>query len=220
MDRIPEPELMTGSKQARAYAEADFDEPNRRFVDLFQDVFRGFAPATVLDLGCGPADIPIRVARLYPAARVDGVDGAAAMLRFGAAAVETAGLRERVHLWESILPALSLPARHYEAIISNSLLHHLADPAVLWQTVRKWGAPGCAVLVMDLKRPASHEEAAAIVTAYSGAEPAILRQDFFNSLLAAYQPTEVAEQLLRAGLTSLKVREVSDRHWAVAGPLR
>jgi trans-aconitate methyltransferase len=219
MDRIPEPELMNGSEQARAYAEADFNEPNRHFVRLFQEAFPGLAPASVLDLGCGPAEITIRLARLYPFARLDGVDGAPAMLGFGAAAVDAAGLGGRVHLWESILPALSLPKRRYEAIVSNSLLHHLADPGNLWQIVRERGAPGCAVLVMDLRRPASREEAAAIVTSYSGNEPAILRQDFFNSLLAAYRSAEVAEQLKQAGLSGLQVKEVSDRHLAVTGVL-
>ncbi|MEJ2032066.1 MAG: SAM-dependent methyltransferase, partial [Deltaproteobacteria bacterium] len=65
----------------------------------------------------------------------------------------------------------------------------------------------------------SREEAAAIVTSYSGNEPAILRQDFFNSLLAAYRSAEVAEQLKQAGLSGLQVKEVSDRHLAVTGVL-
>jgi ubiquinone/menaquinone biosynthesis C-methylase UbiE len=219
MERIPEPELMNGPDQVRAYAEADFDEPNRRFVRLFQGAFPGMAPGTILDLGCGPADIAVRLACLYPAAKVDGVDGAPAMLRFGAAAIAAAGLRGRVRLWESVLPALSLPAGPYEAIVSNSLLHHLADPAVLWQIVRQRGGSGCAVLVMDLKRPPSREKAAFLVHSYSGNEPAILREDFFNSLLAAYRPAEVGDQLARAGLTGLRVEEVSDRHLAVTGVL-
>jgi ubiquinone/menaquinone biosynthesis C-methylase UbiE len=219
MKRIPEPELMNDPDQAQAYARADFEEPNSRFVRLFQAAFPGLAPATILDLGCGPADIAIRLARLLPAARVDGVDGAPAMLRLGAAAIAAAGLQGRVQLWESVLPALSLPDRHYEAVVSNSLLHHMADPAGLWQAVRKWGAPGVAVLVMDLKRPASRAEAAAIVDTYGGEEPAILREDFFNSLLAAYRPAEVAAQLARAGLSGLRIEEVSDRHLAVRGIL-
>ena len=38
-------------------------------------------------------------------------------------------------------------------IFTNSLLHHLADPAVLWSTIRDWSNPGCKVFVMDLLRP-------------------------------------------------------------------
>ena len=34
MDRVPEPELMTEDGQARAYAEADFEEPHAHCLDL------------------------------------------------------------------------------------------------------------------------------------------------------------------------------------------
>jgi hypothetical protein len=57
MKRIPEPELMNEASQARAYAEADFSEPNQLFMQLFTEHFPGFDGATVVDLGCGPADI-------------------------------------------------------------------------------------------------------------------------------------------------------------------
>ena len=36
MRRIPEPELMDDAEQAKAYAEADFSEPNQRFLELFR----------------------------------------------------------------------------------------------------------------------------------------------------------------------------------------
>ena len=51
---------------------------------------------------------------------------------------------------------------------------------------------------------------------YSRDEPEVLRRDFYNSLLAAYRPEEVREQLDRAGLKRLRVEAVSDRHWLVA----
>jgi hypothetical protein len=39
MQRIPEPELMDEAEQARAYALADFAEPNERFVACFEATF-------------------------------------------------------------------------------------------------------------------------------------------------------------------------------------
>ncbi len=35
MNRTPEPELMLEQEQARAYFEADFEEPHGRFIELF-----------------------------------------------------------------------------------------------------------------------------------------------------------------------------------------
>lgn len=42
MDRVLESELMDDSKQAEAYARADFAEENHRFVELFKDYFQSF----------------------------------------------------------------------------------------------------------------------------------------------------------------------------------
>ncbi len=47
--------------------------------------------------------------------------------------------------------------------------------------------------------------------------PLSCRQDFFNSLLAAYTVDEVHAQLARTGLGHLQVEAVSDRHLTVAG---
>ena len=49
--------------------------------------------------------------------------------------------------------------------------------------------------------------------------PPVLRNDFLNSLCAAYRPDEVARQLASAGLERLQVEVVSDRHLIVFGRL-
>jgi hypothetical protein len=54
------------------------------------------------------------------------------------------------------------------------------------------------------------------VEAYAGAEPEILRRDFFNSLCAAFTPDEVRAQLREAGL-ALEVLDVEDRHLVARG---
>ena len=51
MQRIPEPELMDGADQARAYAEADFEAPHSMFIELLRQRLASPAPrGTVLDL--------------------------------------------------------------------------------------------------------------------------------------------------------------------------
>ena len=218
MERIPEPELMNEDAQARAYAQADFEEPHAQFIALFGDCFAG-APVTgaVLDLGCGPADISIRFARAFPDCCVHGLDGAAAMLRYGREAVRAAHLTERVRLLQGYLPGAALPQAHYDIIISNSLLHHLADPMVLWQEINARAVPGTRTFIMDLMRPHDRGAAQALVDIYAEGEPEVLRRDFFNSLLAAYRPEEVEAQLAQAELGWLEVRAVSDRHLVVSG---
>lgn len=218
MHRIPEPELMDDLAQAHAYAHADFAEPHQRFVELFRQTFpKANIAGRVLDLGCGPADVTIRFARAYPDCTIEGVDGAESMLHHGAYFVGRAGLAQRIHLVHARLPETTLPARAYDAVISNSLLHHLHDPQVLWRVVAQHARPGAAIFVMDLARPATREQAQDFVKVYAANEPKILQRDFFNSLCAAFTPQEVTDQLARAGLNRLSVRTVSDRHLVISG---
>jgi SAM-dependent methyltransferase len=220
MQRIVEPELMDEAEQARAYAQADFSEPNQRFVDLLAQLWPGHARGRVADLGCGPGDIALRVAARWPQAQVDALDGSAAMLACAVAAAAREPLAAaRVRFVQGLLPGTGLPPASYDLLISNSLLHHLHDPAVLWQELRRLGRPGAGVLVMDLRRPADEAAAAAIVATYAGDEPEVLRRDFHASLCAAFTPQEVRAQLAAAGLAGLEVRTVSDRHLVVHGQL-
>jgi SAM-dependent methyltransferase len=219
MHRVLEPELMTDDRQARAYAEANFEDANRRFIELFARTFSADEVGSwVLDLGCGPADIAIRFARLYPRCTVHGVDGSEAMLRYARTLLDGAtDVRNRIELVLGRIPEAGLPRRSYDTVISNSLLHHLPDPGVLWQTAKDHATPGAPVLIMDLVRPESVSRAREIVEAYAGAEPAVLKKDFYNSLRAAFEPEEIRAQLAAAGLTTFAVERASDRHVIVWG---
>jgi ubiquinone/menaquinone biosynthesis C-methylase UbiE len=220
MQRILEPELMDEDEQARAYAEADFAEPNERFVGYFDTEIHPAVHGAVLDLGCGPGDIVLRLAKRHQGLTVHGLDGSEAMLHFAVDRLaREPALQSRVQFVHGILPGAALPLARYDAVVSNSLLHHLHDPRVLWNAIREVAAPGAAVLVMDLYRPPSPGAAQEIVEAYSGEEPEVLKRDFFNSLCAAFEPDEVRAQLESCGLGCLDVRTVSDRHLLVAGRL-
>jgi len=218
IQRKLEPEVMDEKANAEAYAKADFSEVNQRFVDGFLAAFPQCRSSRVLDLGCGPADIPIRLAQTARQITIVAVDASEPMLEWGRDAVQEAGLEPRVSLLLAKLPDFpSLPP--FDAVISNSLLHHLPDPGVLWDCLRSTGKPGAAIYIMDLFRPVSEERARQIVEANSSDEDPILKQDFFNSLLAAFTPDEVRAQLAAAGLSRLKLELPSDRHWLVTGRL-
>lgn len=218
MERIPEPELMDGVDQAAAYAAADFAAPHQAIVARLDAVFPGFATeGPILDLGCGPGDITFRLARRFPRARLVGVDGAAAMLRLAEERRRGEANGTRVRFVQAMLPDGAIPELPYTLIASNSLLHHLHRPTVLWDTVRRHAAPGARIFIVDLMRPESREEAARMVERYSGNEPDVLKQDFFHSLLAAFSPDEVKDQIAAACLAGLAVEAISDRHLMVWG---
>jgi len=220
MKRRPEPELMDSEAQTLAYSEADFDEANSLFERHFTERFKRLpASGRMADLGCGPGDIVVRMAKAYPGWSVTGLDAGENMLKRANERLNTEDLQSRVDFRLAYLPDNTLKSRAWNAIISNSLLHHLPDPQVLWKSIAWMGAPGVTVQVMDLMRPESKQDAQRLVDLYAADAPEILREDFYNSLLAAYTPVEVSDQLLKAGLDRLKINTASDRHWIVSGVL-
>ncbi len=209
--RRPEPELMEAAEQAAAYAGADFAAAHGAIVDALGARLPAF-PATghVLDLGCGPGDIAVRLARRYPHLRIDGVDGAEAMLAHGRERVAREGLGERLRLHRARLPHEPLPRRRYDAVVSNSLLHHLHDPMALWRTLAGVLEPGAPVFVADLARPRDTAAVEALVAGMAG-EPEVLQRDFRASLHAAFTPGEVRAQLEAAGM-ELAVEALDGHH--------
>jgi trans-aconitate methyltransferase len=216
MHRQLEPELMEDAEQVKAYAEADFETPHGLFMELLRKRFnRPTFHSTALDLGCGPGDISRRFACAYPEACVDALDGSKAMLNYAKLLLSNE-LAARINFIHAKLPVGRLPQPGYAVIFSNSLLHHLPDPQVLWSTLKQFALPRTFVAVMDLLRPASVDEARRLVVQHACGEPAILQADFYASLLAAFTPDEIAAQLVSARL-DLHVQEVGDRHVFISG---
>ena len=217
MQRIPEPELMTDEQQAIAYANADFEEPHNHFLELLTASVGNKLPesGTAIDLGCGAADISIRFAKAFPGYQIDALDGSEAMLVEGVKAINAAGLTQRINLIQVYLQETTLADKEYDLIFSNSLLHHLHDPMLLWNAMKDAkGSP--SIFIMDLIRPETVKQVDNLVNEYAQDEPEILQRDFRNSLKAAFTPDEVVLQLAPAGLDGLKVTVVSDRHMTIS----
>jgi SAM-dependent methyltransferase len=204
---------MTEAEQARAYAEANFEEAHRRYPLLFREQFPNCPPTGhALDLGCGPGDVTRRFAQALPGWDFDAVDGSATMLAH-------APKSDRIRYVQGFLPGASIPRARYDLVLSSSLLHHLHDPGVLWETVRQHTTTGSLVFVVDLRRPNSREEAQRLVDVYAAGEPEILRRDFYNSLLAAFTTEEVRRQMSAGRLDALRVEPIGDRHLMIAGSI-
>jgi len=216
MDRVLEPEVMDDPEQVRVYADANFEPENQGFVEQFLGLYDDLEGAHVLDLGCGPGDIPLRLARQHATCRVTGVDASAPMIDRATQVIRDAGLENRVTFLCGRFQDLSLDSPA-DAVISNSLVHHVPNPLRFWYAVKTLVKPSGPVLVMDLLRPESQDAAWALVDQYAADEPERLRQDFFNSLLAAFTEDEVASQLAELNLSRLMVDVPDDRHWVVYG---
>ncbi len=216
MERLLEREIMDGEEQVRAYAQADFSKENQWFVDYFLEVFPDFREGLVLDLGCGPADIPIRLVRACPSLSLMAVDASSPMINLAQGAIDEAKVGDRVTVVCQRFQDVQLqePA---DAIISNSLVHHVPNPLQFWYALKQLAKPGSPVLIMDLLRPETLDGAQAVVDQYAANEPEQLRRDFYNSLLAAFTEDEVASHLAELNLSRLLIDVPDDRHWVVTG---
>ena len=256
MERIVEPELMDDPLQARAYAEADFDRSDQAFTERFLALLgqpfprpglpalgsgpgtgAGYCPgwdagAGIVDLGCGPGNISFRLAAALPQVWVLGIDGAASMVGLAAEHQQRhPGAWPQLRFQQVKLPLTGAAALGgpFAAVVSNSLLHHLHDPQVLWQVVGQLAAPGATIYIKDLRRPASAAAADALTERHAAGAPAVLRRDFRASLAAAFTAAEVEAQLVQAsqlwgeagthGTTwpAFRVAEVEDRYLEIHG---
>lgn len=211
MRREPEPEYMDLEEEAAAYADADFDEVNEAFVEDLLDAAGEGPVAWAVDLGCGPGDIPRRIHAARPDWHLVGVDASRYMLRY---ARESA---PGVPFVNADAKALPFRESTFGLVLSNSILHHVADPVAFWRAVVAIARPGALLFLRDLMRPESPEAAQDLVDRYAADESPLLREEFFRSLLAAYTLGEVRAQLKAAGISGMTVRAASDRHLDVFG---
>ena len=219
MQRRPEPEFMDDQAEAAAYAEADFADVNQAFADRLLALAGPMARARAADLGTGPGDIPVRVARARPGWHVTAVDAAPAMLDYARRAVGAHGLADRIALVCADAKDTRLPAAHFDVVFSNSILHHVTDTAALWAELRRIARPGALAFFRDLARPADESAARRIVRTYAGEGSELMQQEYYRSLLSSYTVEEVRRQLAAAGLGGLVVEMSSDRHLDAFGYL-
>ena len=222
MERTPEPELMDTPEQTSAYAAADFSEPNGLFCQHLKTALADQPPAQLIDLGCGSGGLLAQMAHTLPEWTLIGVDAGPNMLGLAQATIDSDQLSDRVSLVQAHLPGdlgQLTALKPHAAIASNSLLHHLDDPMTLWHSAAELGQPGARVVVMDLQRPNSRDEVEALVDAHTQGANDVLKQDFLNSLCAAWRADEVMDQLATMGWRDWTLIRPSNRHWLVTGQL-
>jgi ubiquinone/menaquinone biosynthesis C-methylase UbiE len=213
LTRVLEPEVMDAPGDADDYDAMDHSEVNGRFVADFLSAHGPSRGGEVLDVGTGPAQIPILLCRADPNVRVLGIDLSGSMLERACAHVERAGLLGRVRLAPADAKLLPFANGRFEGVVSNSIVHHIADPTPVLTEMARVVAPGGTLLVRDLCRPGDDAELARLVETYAGLTPPGARVLFEASLNAALNLEEIRDLVASLGLPASGVAKSSDRHW-------
>ena len=147
-----------------------------------------------LDIGCGPAQIPVKLLLRLPHLRMVALDGAPNMLRCARQNAVEARVGDRLRLAQGDGKQLPFAAGAFSIVTCNSVLHHARDPLALLREIRRVAAPGAAILLRDLRRPAFPMQRLHLWLhgrKYRG----LMRQLFAASVRAAYTSDELAIML-------------------------
>ena len=214
LPRVLEPEAMDTEAEAVDYDAMDHSEVNRLFCEDL--LAHGPGDGEILDLGTGTALIPLELCRQWPAARVLAVDVARHMIDVARQNVQTAGLGHRVRL--EVVDCKRLPYRdgQFATVMSNSIVHHVAEPITVLREAWRVLAPGGLLFLRDLFRPPDDATVRHVVDTYAAGANAHQRQMFEDSLRASLTVGEVQALVAELGLGPETVRATSDRHWTLA----
>lgn len=123
-------------------------------VGLYDQVARETAVACpsgeVLDVGCGPGHVAMRLAEIAPGLRVTGVDISPAMVEIAARHAEERGLAGRVGFREGDVQAMPFPDRQFDLVVSTFSLHHWPDPAKGLAEIHRVLRPSGQARIYDL----------------------------------------------------------------------
>jgi ubiquinone/menaquinone biosynthesis C-methylase UbiE len=216
--RVLEPEVMDTAEEAADYDAMDHRAVNDAFCIDFLEVAGRLKIRRVLDVGTGTALIPIALCSRAPAVSVVAIDLAEHMLARARENVANANLQERISLELRDAKHSGWGEGEFDAVISNSIVHHIPEPtdalAEMWRLVGNGGA----LFVRDLFRPKDDAAVDLLVEKYAprGDERDNRQRDLFEaSLRAALAPSEVEDVAMRAGITNAIMTISSDRHWTL-----
>lgn len=200
LPRVPEPEGMEDPDEVEAYASAAAQSflaaIDETFVAHALRLLGGRTSGHALDIGTGPGQIVLKLARRLPGWRFTGVDCSAAMIARARQSAREQGLGGRVTFCVADGNRLAFADAGFDFVMCNSVLHHLAAPGRVLGEIARVVRPGGALLIRDLRRPSRlafpwhvrwHGRR------YAGRMYALYR----DSVRAAYTPPEI-EAMLRA----------------------
>ena len=204
LSRVPEPEEMEEAEQVESYSSAvtarHLDAIDNTFVERLLRLFttQRRAPGALawgLDVGTGPAQIPIKVLGKISGLKIIGLDRSPNMLARARRNAERAGVADRLALSVGDGHALPFSDGMFSVVLCNSTLHHARRPVQLLREIARVAAPGAPLLLRDLRRP-MRPFLCWHLWRHGRRYQGLMRELFEDSVRAAYTLEEL-EQFLR-----------------------
>ncbi len=219
---------MDTAEAAEAYDAMGHGEVDRAFVQRVielganksgQDATGSGPIMQFLDIGTGPAQIPILLAQRCPYIQITAIELSTEMLKIAKRHVDTAKLSDRITLERVDAKTLPYTDNTFDGIISNSIVHHIHEPLRALQEMSRVIKPKGLVLIRDLIRPQCPEAAQAFVEKYAADDTPYQQKLYYDSFLAAFTLREVNEMLSQMNLPGAVVVQNTDRHYSIERPM-
>lgn len=211
LPRVPEPEVMDDSGEVEAYAsaaaQAHLEKIDATFVMHALRLVRGMEAGRALDIGTGPGQIVLRLARALLGWHFTGVDRSANMIAQARSHSANANAEEanpRVEFRVADGNRLDFPDHSFDLVMCNSVLHHLAEPQNLLAEMARLAKPGGAILLRDLRRP-SRLVCALHIRWHGRHYSGLMYKLYGDSVRAAYTRAELEAMLRRSQITGARV---------------
>lgn len=212
MQRELEPEVMDTLDEAQGYDAMDHAEPNAAFIDRLKQLG---AQGKMIDLGCGPGDIPIRIAHEISDSAVFGIDLSRNMLDIAHAKLEKQDLGDRVEFHLADVKDLPFEAHRFDVVFSNTILHHIPKPIDMLREAWRVLKPDGVLLIRDLYRPDDEITLDQLVQKHAGDCNEYQQAMFRASLKASLTPDELRGLVADVGMTDVEVVIDTDRHMSL-----
>jgi ubiquinone/menaquinone biosynthesis C-methylase UbiE len=152
-ERTPSLESLDDPKVARAYGWVATMPPMRLLRWFVVRRAAGMARrGEAADLGCGPGQLVIELARRAPGLHVTGIDLSDEMIAQGQANARRAGVADRVSFRQGAAQQIPFPDASLDLVVSTLSLHHWGDPVAVLDEIARVLRPGGSFLVFDLRR--------------------------------------------------------------------
>ncbi|HIG11590.1 MAG TPA: methyltransferase domain-containing protein [Planctomycetes bacterium] len=212
LERVLEPEAMDTTEEAEGYDRMDHRAANASFSER---LFELGATGHLLDIGTGPAHLPIMICERDQEVRVTAIDLAHEMLRVARRNIVASGLEDRIELLHGDAKQLQLPTASFDGVYSNTILHHIPDPRPFLREAARLLRPAGVLLIRDLFRPRDEARLKELVELYTVGCDDYQRALFAASLRAAFTPEELREVCNECDLAAAEVVVDSDRHVSI-----
>jgi ubiquinone/menaquinone biosynthesis C-methylase UbiE len=222
--RVPEPEVMDDTGEVEAYssaaAQSHLEGIDGTFVEHAVRLLKGRERGRALDIGTGPGQIAIKLAKRLTRWKFIGIDRSPNMIAKAQANLADAGnaVAGRVEFRVADGNRLPFPDQTFDFVMCNSVLHHLAEPARFLDEIARVAAPASSILLRDLRRPGRLAIGLHIRRHgkhYEGA----MRDLFGASVRAAYTEAELQRMVAASQLRGVRIFRHESTHLGIERPV-